>query len=542
MPPRAIVKSTLALDEQWRFRTGPHNSWSSTPPHLFVTNGKAIISYGAGQRYGDQDFASWLTALSLENGQIIWQTRFEKFDTGTSIGSSHLDTERLYLLYSFRVNAFSLETGELLWSTPNLGSRTTYIFRPNSSDPLLLHTSRNQEIAIDPHTGAVVSRQPGYELMQYDQIDFVKTREGLYAVDQLTGRMLWQKRLKLQPAYRQLQYWPSFINDEMVFQSGDPLYTIIRANIKTGQFVWETEWDYVSNYALSGARVYALRQDATLIALDLNSGEVVGSVTFDSPASEVGSRPYWVVADGPYVLVYFGDSRELIVLKENTAQPSNNDTPLQTDAEHFETDSLDDQGAINLELGDKKVSIAISQNGQNIPLGVNERRVIQLKPEPFRLRLYGDAELVSLMTFRDAQLSPLEQFTQPAIVFKGTGRAWGEPGDLLIQDEPLELHQGTASYFVDEWHTTPERAVEFSSYLEKHIGTIPDILDFGRFYLAATGNTEDLTVYTLDGTQMRAGESILLVIFLENPIGQTSGVKFSQAKWLEFPILFSDTP
>jgi len=99
-------------------------------------------------------------------------------------------------------------------------------------------------------------------------------------------------------------------------------YDIIRANVQTGQVIWETsERNYLSNFALVGSRVYALREDLTLVAFDLDTGTILGTLQFDGPPAEtvcrgIGGTVYWVVADGPYVLVYFGDTQELIALKE----------------------------------------------------------------------------------------------------------------------------------------------------------------------------------------------------------------------------------
>lgn len=320
-PVRTVGESTLDIVEVWRFHTGPPNSWDSTLPHLFVTGGKVVISYGAGQRYGDENFASWLTALSLETGQVIWQTRLVDPSHGTNIASAHQDNERLYLVYSSRVSAFDLGTGQLLWSTPDLGQHVSYWFVPwESGDPLLLHSSERERIAIDPQIGTVLSRQPDDpEWLKVGQIEFVPTRQGLYAVDQQTEQVLWE-RLELQPAYRQLQRWPSVVGSDIVFESGDPCYNIIRANIRTGQVAWQTERVYLSNFAIIGSRLYALREDMMLVAFDLDSGAIAGTLKFNGLPSQTicthsGSDVYWVVAKDDYIVVYLGDSCELIVLK-----------------------------------------------------------------------------------------------------------------------------------------------------------------------------------------------------------------------------------
>jgi hypothetical protein len=186
----------------------------------------------------------------------------------------------------------------------------------------LLHSDADEVITLDPRTGEILWRQEEKNpTIQKDQIDFMRTMSGLYAIDRPTGQVLWE-RLEVQPAYRQLNLWPSFIGSDMLFEVGAPCYDIIRTNVHTGQVVWETSGrNYLSNFALTGSRLYALREDLTLVAFDLDKGTIVGTLEFNGPPAKTicthsGSDVYWVVTNGPYVLVYFGDSRELIMFKE----------------------------------------------------------------------------------------------------------------------------------------------------------------------------------------------------------------------------------
>jgi outer membrane protein assembly factor BamB len=314
-PVRVISESTLDLVELWRFHTGPINVHSVFPPHLHVTNGKVLISSFVSEKRAFAD--SLLTALSLETGQIVWQTYLEDPWNGTGISASHLDEERLYLVYSFQVNAFSLKTGELLWSTPNpkRPGGTGYWFNPwDPVDPLLWHSSAEEVIALDPQTGEILwRREEKGPMIQQERFDFVyRYEDGLYIALHRGGQVSWAK----------IEPWPSFVSNDLLFEVGVVCYDIIRADVQTKQVTWETSGrNYLSNFALTGSQLYALQEDLTLVALDLDNGTIVGTLEFDGPPAETickqgGSDVYWVVADGPHVLVYFGDSRELIAFKE----------------------------------------------------------------------------------------------------------------------------------------------------------------------------------------------------------------------------------
>jgi outer membrane protein assembly factor BamB len=335
-PIRIPGESTLNLTELWRFHTGQVNaSYHSAPPNFYITNGKVIFSYLADEEpVASSD--SILVALSLETGQPVWQTCMVTHRLGsTSVSSSHLDGKRLYLTYAFQAHAFSLETGEWLWSTPDPkypGGHTGYMFRPwDSTEPLLWHSDRDEVIALDPRTGDILYRQPEASVwshIQKDQIDLVDVAEyekvgsistlvwqGLRAVDLQTGQMLWEY-----PGGYYIKRWPSFVEDDIVFQLGRLCYSIVRADVRTGQVIWQTDFNYLSqNFAIVGTRLYALREDLTLVAFDLGTGTVVGTLKFNGPPAETvcgkpASAVYWVIAEGPYVAVYFGDSEELIAL------------------------------------------------------------------------------------------------------------------------------------------------------------------------------------------------------------------------------------
>lgn len=285
-------------------------------PNLFVAGDKVLFPSIGSFNEADNDKCSLLTALSLETGQVSWQTPVPNcWNAGVSPAA--LDADRIYLMSDFRVLAFDLLTGKLVWETSELEGHTTYYFRPwDSVTPLQLYADKEKVIEIDPISGVVLKQKPAGELLQYDSVKFTTTADELCAVE-LGGqdsRRLWCHPRVLPPS-GQMQLWPSFIDDDVVFQSGLVTYRISRANVQTGEIIWETERIYFSNFALDGAgRLYTIRQDNVLVILDAKTGQMLDEITFGGPGPD-GQRPDWVVVHQPYVLVYFSDTRELIALK-----------------------------------------------------------------------------------------------------------------------------------------------------------------------------------------------------------------------------------
>jgi outer membrane protein assembly factor BamB len=314
--PNVVETPSLNLVEQWRFSTGFSIFFYSTPSFLHLSRNKVITGYHVDLNTTNP--GAWLTALSLDDGRIVWQTYIPPPDFGINVSTSKQDNERIYLLYSFQVHAFDLETGQQVWVTPNLGEHTSYLFNITSSNPLKLLTSNSEMLDLDPTTGTLLARRPleKYEgFVNYEKIAFYTTRQELIALDLSVPIPLWT-RANLQPANRQLCWWPTFMGDEMLYQSGGPLYQILRLNVYTGAVRWETAWEYVSNYVLAGDKVYALRQDGALVTLDAFTGAVLEEIKFEHPFENIGSRVFYVATAEPYVVVYLGDSQEVIAFKE----------------------------------------------------------------------------------------------------------------------------------------------------------------------------------------------------------------------------------
>lgn len=314
---RKIVSSNLNLTEIWRFRTGMSNTFVSniqTPPFIFTTKDKVIFgSYIDPNKNQD----SYLTALSQDFGEVLWQTKISNPGNGTHLDSAYLNikTNRLFLVYSFRVAGFDLETGQQLWITPDLGGHNNYIFAYEQSDALLVDSSERERITIDPSTGQVLSRQKTGQprmIIFRDGITLVNN-PSFMAIDQ-SNQTIWTWH----QAGLDVEFWPSFVDDdELIAEFGGPVYYLARINYHTGQAVWESVFYIMSNYALLENRVFALIEDGSLVALDLESGQVVGLMQFDKRirTGDFATAPFWVATSDPYLFTYFGDTQELVAFK-----------------------------------------------------------------------------------------------------------------------------------------------------------------------------------------------------------------------------------
>jgi len=312
-PDRRLGQTVLGLRAAWRYHSGVPVNSNPPEPNIFIISNLVIVPTVANPADIFSNRFSNLTAVSLITGQVKWQTFYTSTEN-TGVDSATWDSQHLYLVYSSSVHAFDLGSGNLVWSTPELAGHTGYTFRPGDTlKPLQLHADSGKVIFIDPATGKVLGQREEGELIQHGSVDFVRSVNNLTAVDHASGKVLWSHTAKL-PLQGQMQLWPSYVGDDVIFETGVLNYQIVRANVLTGAVTWQSTTDFTSNFAIDGGLIYALRQNNSLEILEANSGKELDEVTFSGPAPDL-QLGYWVLTQYPYVVVYFGNTQELIAMK-----------------------------------------------------------------------------------------------------------------------------------------------------------------------------------------------------------------------------------
>ncbi len=107
---------------------------------------------------------------------------------------------------------------------------------------------------------------------------------------------------------------PVFVHDTLFIRRGvgTSSGSVAALNGETGDLIWETEKNVVSNVAVDGTAAFFVTSQAELVALDAETGQKVGSVQFSNGETQLGEdRGYFVAASGGNVFVYLGDGRQL---------------------------------------------------------------------------------------------------------------------------------------------------------------------------------------------------------------------------------------
>lgn len=318
LPTRNIRSSSLELTEVWRVRTG-RSSFSSiaSPPLLFATDDKIVVPSLCKLRNND---IGCLTALSLDSGEVIWESTYKDPSFGVSITSSYLDTNtnRLYLIYSGSVAAFDLQTGKQIWLSEILASRASSEFSYNQNLNQVSVDREKELLLLDPSNGKVIAREkrPFSAMMVLYHKDMViyNHKNGLSGINQ-TSQSMW--------TWEGADYallWPFFIDDnDLIAWFGGATFYLARINYHTGETVWVSPRIIMSNYAIHENRVFVLRYD-DLAMMDLEDGSVLGRIWFDKMLYEGGARTnsFMVMVSYPYLFTYFGDTQELVAFKFET--------------------------------------------------------------------------------------------------------------------------------------------------------------------------------------------------------------------------------
>jgi outer membrane protein assembly factor BamB len=324
-PPKQITVASLPLQEVWRW-SGTIQSTDS--PSLILGDHRVILAAFDRQ-------ATKVVVLDVSTGAVIWTDRYTPSEAPNNFWSLHADQKQVYVGSGGYVEAFDIETGHLLWRGGEVrsgwhGSRNVYP-KANQLD-VYLYTDDHILYTLDKRTGETleVIEQPRL-LFRLDGVDYEAGahRAEIVAKDSLTHQVLWQQNLK----GKRLQLWPIVANDTLYLAAGADYGVadrqIFALSTKTGQIIWQSPASFVSNIALSREMLFAIQGDATIVALDSETGKQVGQIAMQPALTyqAVGSQrkgDYLVAASDRFVAAYYKNSRELIVLQwEDETSPLN---------------------------------------------------------------------------------------------------------------------------------------------------------------------------------------------------------------------------
>jgi hypothetical protein len=225
-----------------------------------------------------------LFSVNIETGHVYWQTTVDSISIATDGKRVFAETMRETgdIFAPGSLTAYDVTSGEILWQTT---FELQYAARVQSlalkPPDLVVNTSRRPHFfyyILDPETGEIKERRDRYPFFEEP------TYNGLVFSKEGYGRVS----------------------------------PIVAKRESDGSVVWRYEQPVVSNIAVGGPVTYFVTRDAQLIAVDTQTGNVLGSLNFTPGFPEdihFENDHIIVAADGDLVAVYFRDRRQLSIFR-----------------------------------------------------------------------------------------------------------------------------------------------------------------------------------------------------------------------------------
>lgn len=301
---RRVVSSTLNWQELWRQQV------LLSYGHLPLTvdgQGKIVLPINRGTE-------GVLVALNPYTGQRVWSQEFVSPYRGDAyaVDSVFADSDRIYIALPYVVKAFSAADGQPQWTTLDLPGHTRYTIVP-STRPGLIRLIGGAGYYVDKQNGTV---SPVEKLSDESEIETDK----LACQVDLDFRLACIDTETHQPAWQVNLGWPveevQSVNSKIIVASAGNSYRNLLAGIdqSTGQILWsQPKREVVSNFVVAGEKVYALAMNSALVQYDPVTGNEIGRMEFSGKEFDTDQgNQYWLLATGSEIIVYLGDSQELI--------------------------------------------------------------------------------------------------------------------------------------------------------------------------------------------------------------------------------------
>ncbi|MCP4413533.1 MAG: PQQ-binding-like beta-propeller repeat protein [Gammaproteobacteria bacterium] len=266
----------------------------------------------------DKNKAPSLIGLHSIDGRISWE------NTGGQFRSTSLMSNQTHVFAGFtgkgKVIAIDARTGDKTWEwIPNNAKNSTIMSASQSEVQVRVVDSSVSFSILDTNIGNLIFHNPKSLLYVNENGIMFKTSPSqvMQAVDVNTGRLLWDRKFN-KPIDS-----PLFTNDSILVREGrvrlgqtyNQLYALDQ---KTGNILWQYEDYPIGNMALGNSILYAINAQSQLLAIELISGSVLGTLQFTPKFIELdyaNPESPLVTAYENQVFVYTKSGRQLFALE-----------------------------------------------------------------------------------------------------------------------------------------------------------------------------------------------------------------------------------
>lgn len=316
IPSRSIEYAQFSLQERWRdFEVLiPYRDNS-----IFLATENLLIIFDC----ETDGLTCRMRVLSADTGSLNWETQPLPYSEQYII----VDNERVYLALSTKIIAYDVTTGEVLWETEEkLPYHTQYIMRitennlivysdeeiDESATKKIIRIYNTQNGKLEDSIEEVIPLNVSF-VTKTDFSEYWTDRSSIWMLNSQTNQQQWHTLIE-----GALQYEPLLLNNIFVFASGI-FSDIVALDNLNGKQIWKYDKKTVSNLSINSNVIYAVREDAAIVAIDIFTGEEIGYVNMKPEFTEdkMRSLPFLIAVNNDMIFVYYGDSQELIAFSKD---------------------------------------------------------------------------------------------------------------------------------------------------------------------------------------------------------------------------------
>jgi hypothetical protein len=261
-----------------------------------------------------------LDVLDAETGATLWQS--ERFPDHEAVAISK-DKAFVLLNEGSPLNIYSIQDGgEPLTSFNYFQETTQFYMFPFAADEYILIYYRQgdgyllhridlagKEMGTPRRLEVVSGRHP--RVFLFNAPFYLSTWDEYVWTDFETGEEMWRVS-----GSGRVDSWPALSDEILLISAGDGLrYSLTAIDTDSGQKLWESQEVFGPNVVIHRGSLYALREDAVLVKLDITTGRLEEEIPFEPASTNFGKWAYLLASDGERLFVYFGDSQELFGLE-----------------------------------------------------------------------------------------------------------------------------------------------------------------------------------------------------------------------------------
>lgn len=323
IPPR-YIESADGFEVQWELTEVfvDANEYST----YLTSNNERLAIYGA---LGSCKSYS-LIGLDVNDGAVMYDESI-KVPATSRINNVVSNSQYIYFGYQGSkavagstigaggVSAYAIETGETVWTYTipgaslirSLAANDNYLAVDGGTDRYYLFNSATGDVVktlgkkIEP--GMPVGTSVNFAFW-YDYISVNHSSGDGYS----SSILFWSDK------FNNVVLSPLLLSNSLIIKRSNEVFSgmIFALDRSTGDTLWNTSDDIVSNISSNGSTLFFLTSSAQLTAVDASNGTLLGSVRFTGDSVQmIEERGFFVTASGDNVFVYLGDSHQLFAFR-----------------------------------------------------------------------------------------------------------------------------------------------------------------------------------------------------------------------------------